>query len=50
MNNNTKARFKKTTRKSRSAACAGRNPRNAWNKRGKVISVPRKKNSQAAFD
>jgi hypothetical protein len=36
MNNNSKARFKLTNRKDRSAAVSDANPRNKWNTKGKV--------------
>ena len=36
MNNNTKSKFKQTTRHSRSKAVQESKPRNSWNKTGKV--------------
>ncbi len=36
MNNNSKGKFKLTNNKSRSNAVRSANPRNYWNKKGKV--------------
>lgn len=36
MNNNTKAKQKRLNGKSRAELVASANPRNAWNKKGKV--------------
>lgn len=42
MNNNTKAKYKLTNNKDRSNQVRSSNPRNSWNKKGKVGAASNK--------